>query len=184
MKRIARPRLFLPVLGALLAHGLTSTIAANSVAAMGMRGSDWRSLVDPVRGYVIAYPGDVFVPDPGVAAADGSVFVSRDGNARLLVGTFDNSADFTIDAYRRFLLSRNYAGAHLDYDRRTPRWFVISGTVGGTMFYERVTFACGGKWINSWAMLYPVGERRFYDPLVETIARTYAPGTGTDGNCR
>ncbi len=179
MKRISRPQLFLAAFAALLAHA-----SACSAAAMDLRGSDWRSVVDPDRGYVIAYPGNVFAPDPSVTAADGSVFVSRDGNARLLVGTFDNTADFTIDAYRRFLLSRNYTGALLDYDRRTSRWFVISGTVGGTMFYERVTFACGGKWINSWAMLYPVGERHFYDPLVETIARTYAPGTGTDGNCR
>jgi hypothetical protein len=35
-------------------------------------------------------------------------------------------------------------------------WFVLSGTRDGTIFYERVTFTCGGKLINSWAMLYPV----------------------------
>ena len=27
------------------------------------------------------------------------------------------------------------------------------------MFYERVTFTCGGRLINSWAMLYPTEER-------------------------
>ena len=52
-------------------------------------------------------------------------------------------------------------------------WFVLSGTRDGTMFYERVTFTCGGRRINSWAMLYPVAERRLYDRIVEQVARSY-----------
>lgn len=167
-------------LAALVALGRHGPVATPATA----RNADWRSIVHPARGYAIAYPGDVFVPDETVQAADGSVLISRDGSARLLVGTFDNTGDFTIDSYRSFLLSQNYSGADIDYDRRTPRWFVISGTRGDTMFYERVTFACGGRWINSWAMLYPVRERRFYDPIVEAVARTYSPGAGMDGNCQ
>jgi hypothetical protein len=44
------------------------------------------------------------------------------------------------------------------------------------MFYERVTFTCGGRLINSWAILYPAGERRVYDRILEKVARSYRPG--------
>jgi hypothetical protein len=50
-------------------------------------------------------------------------------------------------------------------------------------FYERVSFTCGGRLINSWALLYPVSERGIYDRIVEAIARTYSPGAGRSGQC-
>jgi hypothetical protein len=37
--------------------------------------------------------------------------------------------------------------------------------------------------INSWAMLYPVAERKRYDRVVEAVARTYVPGAGRGGRC-
>ena len=49
------------------------------------------------------------------------------------------------------------------------------------MFYERVTFTCGGRLINSWAMLYPAAERRLYDRIVEQVARSYRAGEGSCG---
>lgn len=179
MSLVTRARAAGLVMGTLVAV-LPAAAAPRAVARSG----DWRSIVHPSHGFAIAYPASVFAPDPAVGSPDGNVLVSRDGAARLLVGTFENTGAFTIASYRRFLLAENYTGAVLDYDRRTPRWFVISGTRGDTMFYERVTFACGGRWINSWAMLYPVAERRFYDPIVEAVALTYSPGAGSDGDCR
>ena len=63
------------------------------------------------------------------------------------------------------------------------KWFVISGTMGDQEFYERVSFTCGGQLINSWAMIYPKSERRFYNRVVEAVARTYSPGAGRTGQC-
>ena len=60
---------------------------------------------------------------------------------------------------------------------------VVSGTRGDMHFYERVSFTCGGKLINSWALLYPVSERHIYDRVVEAVARTYQPGSGRTGEC-
>lgn len=162
---------------------LFSSCAAQPAAAARALPSDWTGIVHPQRGFAIAYPSEVFAPKDGAASEDGQVLVSRDGAAKLLVGAFDNTAAFSLDGYRRFLLEQNYTGARLDYERRKDRWFVISGTRGDTMFYERVTFVCGGRLINSWAMLYPVAERRLYDPIVERVARSYSPGAGQTGNC-
>jgi hypothetical protein len=168
------------VVFALAAAALSATIPA--LAAKG-RFSEWTSIQHPRRGFMIAYPSAVFEPKAGPNSEDGQVLVSRDGNAKLLVGTFENSAAFTLQAYRDYLLQESYSGAKVDYEKMKDRWFVISGTRDGTMFYERVSFTCGGKLVNSWAMLYPVAERRFYDRVVEAVASTYSPGAGPNGQC-
>ena len=98
---------------------------------------------------------------------------SRDGKAQLLVGAFENDEQTTIAAYRDYVLRENYPGAALDYAPVHDRWFVLSGTIGDKEFYERVSFTCGGRLINSWAMIYPKAENRFYDRVVEAVARTY-----------
>jgi len=51
------------------------------------------------------------------------------------------------------------------------------------MFYQRVSFTCGGRLINSWAMLYPAAERKMYDRVVEAVARSFMPGAGKTGTC-
>lgn len=145
--------------------------------------TDWVTVKHAKRGFMIAYPASLFTPQAGMSGEDGRVFASPDGQARLLVGTFENTADFNLASYRDYLVKENYTGAKLDYERMKDKWFVISGTRGDTMFYERVTFTCGGKLVNSWAMLYPVAERRTYDRVVEAVARSYQPGAGASGNC-
>ena len=79
--------------------------------------------------------------------------------------------------------TENYGGADLDYAPVKKRSFIVSGTRGTMHFYERVSFTCGGRLINSWALLYPVAERHIYDRIVEAIARTYSPGAGRNGRC-
>jgi hypothetical protein len=104
------------------------------------------------------------------------VWVSHDGNAKLLAGALENADGMSLTEYRAFLLKQSYAGAEVDYAPLRDTWFVLSGTRDGTIFYERVTFTCGGKLINSWAMLYPAAERQVYDRILEKVARTYRAG--------
>jgi len=131
-------------------------------------------------GFTLSYPTASFRPQEPLSE-DGRVWVSHDGSARLLAGALPNADGMSLDDYRAFLLERSYAGAMIDYAPMRDTWFVISGTREGTMFYERVTFTCGGRLINSWAMLYPEGERRRYDRIVERVARSYRTGTGSCG---
>lgn len=173
-------------LAAVVAFGIgVSGIGVPTAAAANTDGvsiGEWKA-IQHRRGFMIAYPGSVFPKRAEGTSEDGEVLVSRDGNSKLLVGTFENTAEFSMKAYRDYLMENSYAGAKLDYERWHQRWFVISGTRNGTMFYERVSFTCGGKLVNSWAMLYPVAERRLYDRVVEAIARTYSPGAGPNGSC-
>ena len=96
---------------------IVSVAAAALPATAANRFSEWTAIHHPRRGFMIAYPSSVFSPTSGAANEDGQVLVSPDGNAKLLVGTFDNSADFSLQAYRDYLLRESYSGAKLDYER-------------------------------------------------------------------
>ncbi len=156
---------------------------ATAATAAGQKLRQWETIQSERYGFMIAYPGSVFAPSPAAATDNGHVLVSRDGGARLLVAAFDNEAATTLAEYRDQILTENYNGADLDYAPVKKRFFIVSGTRGTMHFYERVSFTCGGRLINSWALLYPVAERHIYDRIVEAIARTYSPGAGRNGQC-
>ena len=145
--------------------------------------SDWATIYNARFGFQIAYPADILRPAQSPPGDDGRVLVSADGKVRMIVATFDNAENLTLSAYRDFLLADIYAGTRLDYQAVKTRWFVISGTKGSQTFYERVTFSCGGRMINSWAIRYPTAERGLYDRVVEKIAHTYSVGAGAGGRC-
>ena len=159
------------------------TAAAGPTEAGSNRFSDWATIQNKTFGFQIAYPANILFPAETPTGQDGRVLKSADGRAKLLVATFENSENQTLDAYRAFLLSDIYANTNIDYAPRKQRWFVLSGSRGDETFYERVTFSCGGRLINSWAMLYPTAERRLYDRVLEAVSRTYTAGSGADGNC-
>ena len=178
----ARSALLALFLAPLLACGLLPG-AAQPAGAVSEPPGDWTLYRNARFGFMIAYPTRLFAPDPERESPDGRAVVSADGRARLLVGAFENADRLSLQDYREFLLRESYAGASIDYAPVKDRWFVLSGTRDGSMFYERVTFTCGGRYINSWAMLYPVSERRLYDRVVERVAKSYAAGAGASGNC-
>ena len=145
--------------------------------------NDWATIKNERHGFAIAYPIDVFEQKEAPSTDEGRVLVSKDGKAKLLVGAFENADGNSLEEYRQFLINEQYAGAAIDYAPVKGRWFVLSGTRNGEMFYQRVSFTCGGKLINSWAMLYPTAERKTYDRVVTAVARSYQPGAGRSGAC-
>jgi hypothetical protein len=130
-------------------------------------------------GFSISYPTAQFRPQEPLSE-DGRVWVSHDGNSRLLAGALPNPDNLSLRDYRDFILQNSYAGAAVDYSPMRENWFVVSGVRDGVTFYERVTFACGGRLIKSWAMVYPEAEKRVYDRIVEQVARSYRAG---EANC-
>lgn len=157
---------------------LTLLLAATSAAHA--QGTEIATYRNPIYGFTISYPSAQFTPQEPLAQ-EGRVWVSRDGGARLLAGGLSNDDGLTLDQYRDLVLRQSYQGAEVDYAPVRNTWFVLSGTRDGMMFYERVTFTCGGKQINSWALLYPENERRRYDRIVEQVARSYRAGSATCG---
>ncbi len=158
-------------------------LSTSSGALAGSRFESWTTVKNERHGFAIAYPSNVFEQKDAPRTDEGRVLASKDGRAKLLVGAFENADDTTLEDYRQYLIDEQYKDAVIDYAPVKRRWFVLSGTRNGETFYQRVSFTCGGKLINSWAMLYPSGERKTYDPVVEAVARTYTPGAGRSGAC-
>ncbi len=168
----------------LAAAGLAVVIAGVvSPASAGPKLDDWATMRNERHGFTIAYPIDVFEQKTAPTTDEGRVLLSKDGKAKLLIGAFENSENSSLDDYRKFLLDNQWAGAAIDYAPVRQKWFVLSGTRNDEIFYERVSFTCGGKLINSWAMTYPAAERKVYDRVLEAVAKTYLPGAGKEGNC-
>jgi hypothetical protein len=165
----------------LLGGGLVSATVALATTALAQAGR-FDTHDNDKHGFSLAYPTDTFVALP-ISTPDGFQAVSRDGNARLLVGTISNFDAKSLADYRTFLLNAAYPGAKIDYAPVRPTWFVVSGVRkdGITAFYQRVNFVCGGRNINSWAVIFPAGQEPVYSKIIDQIHRDYAVGAGNCG---
>lgn len=134
-------------------------------------------------GFSLAVPGDVFAQGEARNKEQGALWIGRDGQARLLAVAARNETGETLQSYRSFLMQNTYKGASFDYVPVKDDWFVLSGVHNGQVFYERITFACDGRYIYGWQMRYSVSRKRFYDRVVERIYKTFEPGRGEDGKC-
>ena len=135
-------------------------------------------------GFSLRVPSEVFQPTPARDAEAGALWTSADGQVRLVAGAQSNDSSESMAGYRKFLMEKTYDQATFDYTPSRDNWFVLSGIKDGQMFYERVTFACNGRYIYGWQMTYPATERRRYDRIVEAIHRTFRVGQGVDGSCK
>src|SRR5262249_18288241 len=122
---------------------------------------NWASYKDARLGFALEYPADVFVSDQ---TQGNNIFQSRDGHARLIIISGASQAgDVTLTKLRRFLLEGPYKDAELGYAPQRRTWFVLSGTLGSNMFYERITFTCNGRAFHGWKLEYPSTEQTFYE---------------------
>ncbi len=162
-----------------------SAVGAMSASAQ-QRNLGWTNYRDKEFSYGFDYPTVVFQPTDGDPTAtlsegtrkSGQVFKSADGKAFLLTAAFENTAGLDLQAYKQRIASTAYKEAKLEYERTAQTFFVLSGSRGKDVFYERVTFACGGRVVNVWTMTYPKSEGALYDRIVEEISRTFRPSDG------
>ena len=127
-------------------------------------------------GLSLRYPAHIFGVERTAEAGDGQVLVAHDSDARLLVGVISNDASYTAATYQAFIAQQSYGGYEISYRRLGSSWFVLSGEGNGRTFYEKVMFSCGGRFINSFAMVYPTAERNIFAPIIEHIEDTFRPG--------
>ena len=154
-----------------------------TAAAPAQPGRDAVAYVNQKYGFSLRIPADAFTPEATRNSQAGGMWMSRDGQSRLVAAAQVNESAETLQSYRKFLIETTYDQATFDYAPMRDNWFVLSGIKDGKMFYERVTFACGGRFIYGWQMFYPVAERGNYDRIVEQIHRSFRVGQGEDGRC-
>jgi curved DNA-binding protein CbpA len=133
---------------------------------------EWKTYRDDRFAYSLSYPAGVFTTEKASPSRSDQVLWSSEAGARLVAAARPRSGE-TIASYRRSIIESRYASATFDYAPVRDTWFVLSGTRGQEMFYERVSFACGGAAILSWQMTYRAADRKRFDPIVEEIHRKY-----------
>ena len=136
-----------PVLGAAVAIAMLAALSLASVvqAQPGPASIEYRNAR---YGFSLRIPGDVFAPGSTRNAEAGGLWLSHDGQARLVAAAQANETRETLQGYRRFLMETTYEQASIEYAPTRDAWFVLSGkTKDGQLFYERVTFACDGRYI-------------------------------------
>jgi hypothetical protein len=169
MQHLSRMRL--PAAAA-FAGVLAACCSGPLAAAVG----DWTEYRNERFGFSLEYPGGVFAVERKTDAGDGQVFVASDGEARLLVGALANVSSYTPASYQDYVARHSYGDYKIEYRRLGGSWFVLSGEGNGRIFYEKVMFSCGGRLINSFAMIYPAAQRQTFDPIVERVENTFRPG--------
>jgi hypothetical protein len=138
---------------------------------------DWRQYRNERYGFTLEYPANLLATERVAEAGDGQVFASSDDQARLLVGALPNESGYTPVSYQEYIARHSYPDYQIDYRRTGGSWFALSGEGGGRIFYEKVMFTCGGRLINSFAMVYPSAQRHVFDPVVERIENSFRPAT-------
>jgi hypothetical protein len=159
---------------------LAGTVAVMVGAAAAQDANGFDTYRNERHGFSLTYPMDRFIALP-VATEDSRQFISRDGKARMQVGTLANFDGKSLGAYRDFLLKQSYGGADVTYAPVRGTWFVLSGIRNQVAFYQRVNFVCGGRAINSWMVQFPAAEKSVYAPVIEQIHKAYR--LGEDASC-
>lgn len=171
----------LPALAVILSCAISIRVETADAAATETQG--WSTYRNERFGFQLSYPGGLFIQKETPNSQSGALWTSTDGGARLLATATQNETGETLESYRDFVMRESYADAQFDYTPTKETWFVLSGQKGDTIFYERITFVCQGRYIYGWQVNYPASQRRKYDAIVEAIHRTYKPGRGEGGSC-
>jgi hypothetical protein len=140
-------------------------------------GREWVTYRNERYGFSLRYPADIFEVERTSDAADGQVFVSRESDARLLVGVLPNTNRQSPASYQDQIARQSYGDFAITFRRVSGSWFVLSGEGNGKTFYEKVIFSCNGRVINSFAMIYPSERGEVFDRVVEGIEKSFRPGT-------
>jgi hypothetical protein len=161
----------------------TLSVLALLLASLGLAGlssaalaESWLTYQNDRYGTTIDYP-DSFKPEPPPDADDGRAFTSADG-ARFSVSASYGGIGSNLAEYRAFIIKNIAAGQAVTYQTSGKNWFVISGTKGSDIFYERHMLSHGGEMTEDFVISYPSAAKAAYDPIVARMAKSFRSGTG------
>jgi hypothetical protein len=150
--------------------------AAAPAVAQTSGAPNWRTYHNDRYGTTIDYP-DFFKAQAPPDNNDGRSFKSADG-AEFSVFASYNALDFDLAGFQTFTLKNLDPAAAVTYQTHGDGWFVISGTKGEGVFYERHLLSHGKQMTEGFVMSYPAGLKQIYDPIVARMAKSFHSGTG------
>jgi hypothetical protein len=160
----------------LFVTAILCAIAAATVPATSAHADNWLTYHNDRYGTTVDYP-DRFKAEPLPGSDDGRTFGSADG-AKFSVYASYNALDFNLAKFQDFTLKNLDPGAVVTYKTRGDNWFVISGTKGDDIFYERHMLSHDGQMTEGFSMSYPAAAKQSYDPVVARMAKSFRAGKG------
>lgn len=160
----------------LLTAVLCFATAAAPAVAQTSGAPKWRTYQNDRYGTTIDYP-DLFKAEPPPDNDDGRRFKSADG-AEFAVFASYGALDFDLAGYQKYILEKLGPGKAVTYQAHGDDWFVISGTEGDGIFYERYMLSHGKELAEGFVMSYPAALKRTYDPIVARMAKSFRSGSG------
>jgi len=147
---------------------------------VGAAADDWRIYQNERYGTTIDYPPS-FKPLPPPDNNDGRKFESADGGTFSVFASF-NALDYDLAEYRDSILKNLDAGSVVTYQAQGRTggddWFVISGTKGDDIFYEKHRLSYRGEMAEGFVISYPARLKETYDPIVARMAKSFRSGSG------
>jgi hypothetical protein len=159
-----------------LLTGVVFALLEPFVIAAPARADQWLTYHNDRYGTTIDYP-DQFKPEPPPDADDGLRFKDVQGVEFAVYASY-NALDFNLAKYRDYTLKNLDPGQVVTYQAHGDNWFVISGTKGDNIFYERHLLSHGGQMTETFSITYPAAAKLSYDPLVARMAKSLRPGKG------
>ena len=138
--------------------------------------AEWHTYRNDRYGTTIDYP-DTFIPQPPPDNNDGRAFKSADG-ADFTVSASYNALDFDVAKYRAFILKNLDAGSAVTYQATGGTWFVISGSKGDKVFYQRHVLSHGAQMTEDFVISYPAALKSTYDSIAARMAKSFRSGSG------
>jgi len=153
---------------------LSAIVPAVTFAAAADAGN-WLTYQNDRYGTTIDYP-DQFKAEPPPDADDGRRFKSADGAEFAVYASY--ALDSTLADIQEFTLKNLTPGAVVTYKTDGDNWFVISGTAGANIFYQRHLLSHRSQMSETFSMTYPAAAKQSYDVIVARMAKSFRAGRG------
>lgn len=143
-----------------------------SLSLHASAGEEYAAYRNERFGYRVLYPANLVSPRAESANGDGRKFKSGDGKITLSVWGDTNSSNRTLreqmSAARREWLRDD---ARITYTRFTRDFYVLSGTTGNEIFYEKTVPQGDGFASMMWQ--FPVSRRPRMEAIVTKTSRAF-----------
>ena len=164
-------------------RALSLALLASAMGAAALAFAEdgrWATYRNARYGTTAEYPAHLFaVRDVPPANGDGQGFRTEDGRARLLIYGARNAENDTPQSYLAKYVDLD--GVAVSYRRATDRFYVVSGTRGESIIYERCNFApVPGGIVDCIGLTYPADEKEAWDPIVARVGASLRAGQGIE----
>ena len=125
-------------------------------------------------GLAVAYPPKLFTRAEPVGEDEGRKFLSSENSAWFYASAGLNPADWTAkDIMQLSTVYYRQNGARLTYSRISDRWYVLSGTRDGSIFYEKGVLSRDGAISRTLLIEYPLACKPFFDAIVTRMSHSF-----------